>query len=46
MAVSAAFASFLTRTSVGGESLLTVAHGNPGNAINVYALGGPAIGPQ
>jgi hypothetical protein len=46
VAVSAAFASFLTRTSVSGESLLTVANGNPGNAINVYTLGGLAIGPQ
>jgi hypothetical protein len=46
VAVSAAFASFLTRTSVSGESLLTVANGNPGNAINVYALSGLAIGPQ
>jgi len=44
--VSAAFASFLTRTSVSAESLLTVANGTPGNAINVYALGGLAIGPQ
>jgi hypothetical protein len=46
VAVSAAFASFLTRTSVSAESLLTVANGNPGNAINVYALSGLAIGPQ
>lgn len=46
VAVSAAFASFLTRTSVSAESLLTVANGNPGNAINVYALSGLAIGLQ
>ena len=46
VAVSAAFASFLTRASVSTESLLTVAKGNPGNAINVYALSGLAIGPQ
>jgi len=46
VAVSAAFASLLTRTSVSGESLLTVANGNPGNAINVYTLSGLAIGPQ
>jgi hypothetical protein len=45
-AVTAAFASFLTRTSVSGELLLTVTTGNPGNAINVYALDGVAVAPQ
>jgi hypothetical protein len=46
VSVSAAFASFLTRSSVSGESLLTVAKENPGNAVNVYALDGLAVGPQ
>jgi hypothetical protein len=45
-AVTATFASFLTRTSVSGESLLTVAKENPGNAIKVYALDGLGVGPR
>jgi hypothetical protein len=44
--VSAAFASFLTRTSVSGESLLTVLKENPGNAIKVYGLDGGGAGPR
>jgi hypothetical protein len=45
-AVTATFASFLTRTSVSGELLLTVAKENPGNALNVYALDGSTVGLQ
>jgi len=46
VSVSASFASFLTRTTVAGECLLTVTKENPGNAINVYDLQGAAIGDQ
>jgi len=45
-AVTAAFASFLTRTPVGGEVLLTLAKENPGNAIHVYTLDGLPVGSQ
>lgn len=45
-AMTAPLTSFLTRTSVSGEFLLTVAKESPGNAINVYALDGLAVGSQ
>jgi len=45
-AVTAAFASFLTRATVSGESLLTVAKEDPGNAIRVFALDGLSLGPR
>jgi hypothetical protein len=45
-AIGDTFASFLTRSSLSGEFLLTVAKGNPGNAINVYDLNGLPVGSQ
>lgn len=45
-AVSASFASYLTRTTVSAESLLTVAKENPGNAIAMYDTLGNLIGSQ